>query len=226
MAITNWTEKIHECQEGEVNREWCYLNQYYNFNGNLDKYAELLKYSFSKLHTENQPKTNELFDNYLESHKICFHPDDIRNGKPPSKNQIYNWSRGQNTSCDEKHNWDARRSSKRNEVNRLAEENLAAQLTEDLPYFYECVKRGFKEVDESVENAKMMGKFTPHQAESATKGRNNAVNSLLQLTGKDKNYNVKADVDAETKVEYSNVDNLLEAFHASKAEWDKHKQQQ
>jgi len=70
-----------------------------------------------------------------------------------------------------------------------------------------------------------MGKFTPHQAESATKGRNNAVNSLLQLTGKDKNYNVKADVDAETKVEYSNVDNLLEAFHASKAEWDKHKQQ-
>ena len=35
--------------------------------------------------------------------------------------------------------------------------------------------------------------------------------------------NQKLDVDAETKVEYSNVDNLLEAFHASKAEWDKHK---
>jgi len=43
----------------------------------------------------------------------------------------------------------------------------------------------------------MMGKFTPHQAESATKGRNNAVNSLLQLTGKDKDYNVKADVNAD-----------------------------
>lgn len=35
--------------------------------------------------------------------------------------------------------------------------------------------------------------------------------------------NQKLDVDAETKVEYSNVDNLLEAFHASKAEWDKQK---
>jgi hypothetical protein len=81
-------------------------------------------------------------------------------------------------------------------------------------------------VDESVKNSKMMGNSTRHQAESATKGRNHAVNSLLQLTGKDKNYNVKADVDSNTKVEYQNVDNLLEAFRASKAEWDKHKQQQ
>jgi hypothetical protein len=36
--------------------------------------------------------------------------------------------------------------------------------------------------------------------------------------------NQKLDVEAETKVEYQGVDNLLEAFHASKAEWDKHKQ--
>jgi len=35
--------------------------------------------------------------------------------------------------------------------------------------------------------------------------------------------NQKLDVEAETKVEYQGVDNLLEAFHASKAEWDKHK---
>ena len=35
--------------------------------------------------------------------------------------------------------------------------------------------------------------------------------------------NQKVDVDAETKVQYEGVDNLLEAFHASKAEWDKHK---
>jgi len=34
----------------------------------------------------------------------------------------------------------------------------------------------------------------------------------------------KLDVEAETKIEYEGVDNLLEAFHASKAEWDKHKQ--
>ena len=36
--------------------------------------------------------------------------------------------------------------------------------------------------------------------------------------------NQKLDVDADTKIQYEGVDNLLEAFHASKAEWDKHKQ--
>ena len=35
--------------------------------------------------------------------------------------------------------------------------------------------------------------------------------------------NQKLDVEAESKVHYEGVDNLLEAFHASKAEWDKHK---
>lgn len=35
--------------------------------------------------------------------------------------------------------------------------------------------------------------------------------------------NQKLDVDAETKVQYEGVENLLEVFHASKAEWDKHK---
>ena len=33
----------------------------------------------------------------------------------------------------------------------------------------------------------------------------------------------KHKLEAETKVEYEGVDNLLEAFHASKTEWDKHK---
>lgn len=36
----------------------------------------------------------------------------------------------------------------------------------------------------------------------------------------------KHSVEANTKIEHQNVDNLLEAFRASKAEWDKHKQQQ
>ena len=35
--------------------------------------------------------------------------------------------------------------------------------------------------------------------------------------------NQKLDVDAETKIEYEGVDNLLEAFYESKAEWDKNK---
>lgn len=35
--------------------------------------------------------------------------------------------------------------------------------------------------------------------------------------------NQKLDVEAESKIQYENVDNLLEVFHASKAEWNKHK---
>ena len=197
MAITEWHTPIHECQTGEVQRERCYLEPYFFFTGNIKEYSQLLKYAFQKQHTENIPSPSNDKDIFLEKHPICFHPHDIRQGKPPSLDTLYQWNKGSNTSCDEKHNWDERRTSKRNEINRLAEENIAAQLTEDLPYFYECVKKGFKEVDESVDNAKMMGNFTPHQAESATKGRSHAVNSLLQLTGKDKDYNVKADVNAE-----------------------------
>ena len=33
----------------------------------------------------------------------------------------------------------------------------------------------------------------------------------------------KLDLEADTTIAYEGVDNLLEAFHASKAEWDKHK---
>ena len=201
MAITEWHEPIHECQKGEVQRERCYLEPYYFFNGELKDYSELLQYAFDKKYQPNSHSTHTIYDEFLEKHPICFHPYDIKNKKPPTYNQLKEWNRGQNTNCDEKHNWNERRSSKRNEVNRLAEENLAAQMTEDLPYFYECVKKGFNEVDEAVDNSKMMGNFTPHQAESATKGRNHAVNSLLQLLGKDKNYNVKADVNEEIKAE-------------------------
>ena len=34
----------------------------------------------------------------------------------------------------------------------------------------------------------------------------------------------KMDVETDNTIHYDGVDNLLEAFHASKAEWDKHKQ--
>ena len=223
MAITEWHTPIHECQKGEVQRERCYLEPYFFFNGNLKDYAELLQYAYDKKYRPDICQTSAQHEEFLEKHPICFHPYDVKKGTAPTHIQLKEWSRGVNVSCDEKYNWDDRRSSKRNEVNRLAEENLAAQLTEDLPYFYECVKKGFNEVDEAVDNSKMMGNFTPHQAESATKGRNHAVNSLLQLLGKDKDYKVKADVESKSKVEYQGVDNLLEAFHASKAEWDKHK---
>lgn len=197
MAITEWHEPIHECQEGEVRREWCYLHQYYTFYGNLDQFAELLKYSYKIQYTENPPEPNEIYDNYLEKHPICFHPDDIKKGKPPSKHQIYNWSKGQNTSSTEKHNWDDRRGSKQNEVSRLAEQNAAATIAEQLPYIIDCLVKGFKETDEAVQYAKAIGSFTPHQAESATKSRLHVIDSLQKATNKDKNYNVKADVDAD-----------------------------
>lgn len=201
MAITEWHTPIHECQKGEVQRERCYLEPYYFFNGNLKDYSELLEYAFTKQHTENIPVTNRQYDEFLEKHPIGFHSHDIKKGRAPTYEQLQNWSKGKNTSCDEKYSWDDRRTSKRNEISKIAEENLAAQMTEDLPYFYECVKKGFQEVDESITNSKMMGNFTPHQAESATKGRNHAVNSLLQLTGKDKDYKVKAAVNAEVNTE-------------------------
>ena len=224
MAITQWTEKIHECQKGEVQRERCYLEPFYFFTGDLKQYAELLKYAYSKKHTPNQLPTNSQYDLFLDEHPICFHPHDIKKGCPPSHDQLKNWSRGQNIDCDVKYSWDNRRSSKRNEVSRLAEENLAARLVDDLPYFYHSIKEDVKMVDESVQNSRIMGNLTPHQAESATKAKHHIIDGILKLTGKDKDYKVKADVDSNSKVEYAGVDNLLEAFHASKAEWDKHKE--
>lgn len=201
MAISNWTEPIHECQQGEVRREWCYLHQYYPFFGDLKQYAELLKYVFCQKYTSNIPQPAPEFDKYLEKHEIQFHPDDIRKGKPPSHDVIKNWSKGSNTAIDEKHTWNERRISKQNEVGRLAEQNAAATIAEQLPYIVDCVVNGLKETDEAVRNSKNMGNFTPHQAESATKSRAHVVESLQKLTGKDKNYNVKTDVNADISAE-------------------------
>lgn len=216
MAITEWHTPIHECQKGEVQRERCYLEPYYHFNGELKEYSELLKYAYNKKYAPDMHSTCTENDEFLEKHPICFHPHDIKKGQAPSHDQLKHWSNGKNVTCEEKYSWNERRSSKRNEISRIAEENLAAQMTEDLPYFYECVKKGFQEVDESITNSKMMGNFTPHQAESATKGRNHAVNSLLQLTGKDKDYKVKADVNAdvntETTVNNPGLNKIAEAY--------------
>lgn len=221
MAITEWHTPIHECQKGEVKREWCYLNQYYSFYGGLKQFAELLKYEFCKKHTSNVPDPSPEFDAYLENHDICFYPEDIRKGKPPSHGIIKNWSKGVNTSCDEKHNWEDRRSSKRNEINRLAEENIASQISEHLPYILESVMKGLKETDDAVEFSKTIGNFTPHQAESATKSRAHVVDSLQKLQGKDKNYNVKADVESKNEVQYTGLDTLAKAYARGKADYEK-----
>ena len=201
MAITNWTEPIHECQDGEVRREWCYLTQYYPFFGDLKQFSELLRYAFCLKHTETNPEDSPEFDTYLEKHEICFHPEDIKKGKPPSYDIIKNWRKGSNTKINEKHTWNERRTSKQNEIGRLAEQNVAATIAEQLPYIVDCVVKGLKETDEAVEYSKAIGSFTPHQAESATKSRAHVVDSLQKITGKDKNYNVKADVNEEIKAE-------------------------
>ena len=220
MAITEWHTPIHECQKGEVQREWCYLEPYYFFNGNLKDYADLLKYAYNKKYLQDIHTTSTQYDEFLEKHPICFHPYDIKKGNAPTHQQLREWSSGANTSCDEKHKWDERRSSKRNELGRLAVENMAAQMADDLPYLYECVKQGFQEVDEAVENSKMMGNFTPHQAESGTKGRMHVIDSLLKLTGKDKDYNVNANVDADVKkqttIQNDKWKELVEAYRSGR----------
>jgi len=199
MAISNWTDPIHECQKGEVSREWCYLNQYYPFFGDLKQFSELLQYAFDKTYNSNITQSYPEFESYLEKHEINFHPDDIKKGKPPSHGQIKQWSNGSNTTANEKHTWNERRTSKQNEISRLAEQNAAATIAEQLPYIIDCVVKGLQETDDAVKHSKSTGNFTPHQAESATKSRAHVVDSLQKLSGKDKNYNVKADVAADVE---------------------------
>lgn len=222
MAITEWHEPIHECQKGEVQRERCYLEPYFFFNGNLKDYAKLLKYCFAKQHTQNLPKTNSQYDKFLEDHPICFHPYDINKGQPPTYEQLRNWSKGANTECDEKHNWDERRGSHRNEFSRLALENMSAQFAEDMPLFYNSMKDDITMVDESVDNARMMGSLTPHQAESATKAKHHIIDGVMKITGKDKDYKVKADVNADveskTTIHNQKWEDLVEAFRSGRQE--------
>ena len=222
MAITEWHTPIHECQKGEVQRERCYLEPYFFFNGNLKDYAELLQYAYDKKHGPDQVQTKSQYEEFLQKHPICFYPDDVRKGKAPTHKQLKNWSAGQNINCNEKYNWDERRSSKRNEVNRLAEENMAAQLAEDIPYFYLSLKNDIAMVNESVDNARMMGNLTPHQAESATKAKHHIIDGALKLTGKDKDYKLKADVEADvnkqTTIHNQKWEELVEAFRSGRQE--------
>jgi len=216
MAITEWHTPIHECQKGEVQREWCYLEPYYFFNGNLKDYSELLQYAYTKKYLQNIHTASTQYDEFLEKHPICFHSYDIKKGKAPTHQQLREWSSGANTACDEKHKWDERRTSKRNEVGRLQSENMAAQLAEDMPFFYNSMKDDINMVNESVDNARMMGSLTPHQAESATKAKHHIIDGVMKITGKDKDYNVKADVNAdinnETTVNNPGLNKIAEAY--------------
>ena len=223
MAIKEWTYPIHEEQKGEPPRAKHYLQYFYKFNGTIKEFAKLLKYAWQKKHDPTMPKPCPKFDDILEDQPINFYISDEDKGAP-TENQLRHWSKGSYVKCDEKHSWDERRTSKRNEIGRLAEENIAEKIAENLPYVYKEVVKGFDEINEAVTNSKLQGKFNPTQAEYATRGRSHIVDDLQKLSGKDKDFNVKADVDSKNVVQYQGVNNLLEAFYVSKAEWDKRKQ--
>lgn len=212
MAITEWHIPIHECQKGEVQRERCYLEPYFFFNGDLKQYSKLLKYAYQKQHAPDMPSPCSQHDKFLEQHPICFHPYDINKGQAPTHDQLKHWSKGANTDCDEKHNWDERRSSHRNEFSRLALENMSAQFAEDMPLFYNSMKEDIAMVDESVDNARMMGNLTPHQAESATKAKHHIIDGVMKIAAKDKDYKVDVTADVETTENNSKWEALAEAY--------------
>ena len=222
MAITQWQQPIHECQKGEVTREYCYLQHYYSFNGNLKQYAELLQYAYNKQHTPNQPQTNPQFDDFLNAHPIKFHQYDIEKGCPPSHDQLKNWSKGQNTDidCDVKYSWEERRTSFRKESSRIAKEGASQTISEYLPYILSEVLKGLDETDEAVTTSKEKGSFTPHQAEAATRSRGHVVDAIQKITGEDKDYTVKADVeadiDAKTTIHSKKWNELLEAYRSGR----------
>lgn len=202
MAITEWHEPIHECQEGEVQREWCYLHQYYPFYGNLKQYADLLEYAFKKQYAQNMPKPCPIFDNYLEKHDIEFFIDDIKKGRPPSHNQLKHWNKGSNVKCNIKHSWNDRRGSKRNEIEKLNDEYTAILYAENMPYILNRILNDFKEIDDVIEDSKLRGFISPHQIEAITKARSHSVDSFRKISNKDnKKIDVKGDIKTKSKIE-------------------------
>ncbi len=217
MAIKKWTEPIHQCQEGEVQREWCYLHQYYPFYGNLKDYADLLDYAFKKQYATNLPKPCPIFDEYLDKHPIAFFIDDIKKGKPPSHQQLIHWNKGSNVKCDEKHSWNARRGSKRNEIDKLTDEYVAIVYSENIPYILNAIISDFKEIDKVIEQTKKTGFISPRQIESIAKARANSVDSFRKTSNKDnKKIDVKGDINADVKNKNINVNPFKD-----KSEYDK-----
>lgn len=225
MVVKEWTYPIHQKQKGEPPRERHYIEQFYKFQGTIKDFADLLNYTWQKKYSKKKVETCPKFEEYLEENPVTFYVKDIESGSPTYR-QLLHWSKGSYIKCDEKYAWDERRTDKRNEIIRLADEQIAEKIAEQLPYVYKKVLQGLDEIDEAVDNSKFQGKFNPTQAEYATRGRSHVVDDLQKLSGKDKDYKVKADVDSNNIVQYQGVNNLLEAFYVSKAEWDKRKQKQ
>ena len=213
MPITKWESPIYEKQIGEVDREYHYLKQYYSFYGNLREFSEILEYSFKKQHSTNLPKTFQLYEEFLEDHPIEFLPYDIKKGKPPSYDMLLKWNGGVNAKCEPHYTWDNRRANFQNENTKLLTQNLAAQLAEKSPYIFNTLYKGFEETEEAIENDRCEGKFNSHKVESATRARNNVIDGLLKVTGKDKDVNINAEVSSEV-----NMDSTVDIKHHSVSE--------
>jgi|GEM_PF-2617805 len=205
MAITEWSENIHELQEGEVLREWCYLEPFMWFNGSLRDYSKLLDYAFKKQYAEDMPKRCRPYEDFLENHPINFHKDDIKKNKPPSEIQLQHWSNGSNCKATIKHTWAERRISFRKAVAHEATLAAAAEYVDFIPTMIKGVKEGFNNATQIAKTEKMEGKFTSAKAESNSKAKSMEINSFRTLAGfddapKKQEVSMDAKVDAEAEV--------------------------
>jgi len=210
MVIQEWSENIHEPQEGEVAREWCYLHPYMFFNGSLHDYSLLLDYAFKKQHTEDQPKTNRNYDKFLSQHPIEFHEYDIKKGHAPTENQLENWSKGQNCKCDIKYTWNERKMSNRKNIAQSTNENMAAIYVEFLPQAMASFIKGFEDTDYVVEFEKNEDKFTSTKAKDAATARSTDFNSMRIAAGMEDTKNIKmtAELDANANIETTSEVNI------------------
>lgn len=203
MAISIWSENIHEPQEGEVIREWIYLEQYMWFPGSLKDYAELLKYAFKKQVAENPPKTRRIYEDFLKEHPIKFHTQDLKKGYPPNQSQLEHWSKGQNCKAEIKHTWDERRTSNINSVKKQGELIASAAYAEYMPDMVASIKKSFKDADEIAHTEKEKGIYSSNKAEANAKAKNIIINSFRTLAGyddKSKEYKIKGNIDSKNEV--------------------------
>ncbi len=197
MVILAWSENIHEPQEGEVDREWCYLQPFFIFPGNLREYVDFLEYAFNKIVSSNCHQTVSKYEKILQdTYKGVFEFDahDIKNGKPP-KYIIYQWSNGRNCKADVKYTWKERKSSFRKELFSDRKEDVKLivaeaiiELTKDTIYL---AKENKKVVKKEVIN----GTYTPGKSEAATKANKNVADTLIQYIEDDVT-KIKAEVEA------------------------------
>ena len=196
--ITSWTENIHEIQNGEVEREWCYLSQFFIFPGNLREYIDFVEYVFNKFMSEDSHKTVIKYEKILQNiykGKFEFDVRDIKNGFPPS-DIIYQWSAGRNCKAEVKYTWKERRKSFRKELFSDRKEDVKLifaeaiiELTQDTIYL---AKQNKKVVQREIAN----GTYSSNKSEAATKANKNVAETLTQYTDDDVT-KIKAELEAD-----------------------------